>query len=404
MTSPAAGVNEAGSDSATIRLLVVGASATAICGVRDCSRVLTGALTERGLAVSTAWWERGSTRGLRCGLRGLRSWRGDVSRINSERGCDIIVWHYSVFTHSLRGVPLLAPLMARSLNKLGVPVVLYLHEFVYPFGRSGWRGLLWALSQRAALRALFTKSAGAVATTQERAGWIAGRVWLPRRPIAFVPVFSNLPPQPAHPDASGELKTLSLGVLGFGSEGTQVDTVIGALRGLPAHGIDGRLLLLGAPGPDGAHGEAWRRSARRSGCEPAVSFTGIRQPQELAQDLAAVDVVVFPEVSGPTSRRGTLAASLACGKPIVALDGPDTWRRFIDERAMVLVPDSSEAMLEEIVSLAEDPSRRRALGGRARDFYCRYLAPAVAATTMETFLRSLRVDGAAQAVGRAADA
>lgn len=377
-------------DHEALRVLVIGVSNTPVCGVRDFAAVLSRALQDRGVVVSSSWWERSAVKGFRPALREFREWRWSVARTLGPQGCDLVLWHYSAFAHSWRGIPYLAPLMSRRLRKLGTPVVVFLHEFVYPFKRSGWRGLVWALTQRLVLVVLVASSAGVVLTTEDRAAWLKSRVWLPKRPVAFVPVFSNLSLHSKEAEFRPQrLTSLGIGVLGFGSEGIQVDSIVSALGGLAQNGIDAHLVLLGSPGPDGPHGERWRRAAQEAGCADVMSFTGIRELSELAKDLAAVDVVVHPEAGGPTSRRTTLAAALAFGKPVVALDGPHTWRRFVDEGAVIVVPDSPAATLGELVSLAEDGPRRENLGRQAHEFYAVHLAPDVAARTLGEFLRSL---------------
>ncbi len=105
---------------------------------------------------------------------------------------DWLVWHYSVFSYASAGLPIAAPVAARRLAATGVPVVGILHELAYPFGRSGARGLAYALTQRAALHTVCRHVRAAVLTTDDRAAWLDRAHWLPRRRTTVLPVCSNV--------------------------------------------------------------------------------------------------------------------------------------------------------------------------------------------------------------------
>src|SRR5262249_43166553 len=156
---------------ASLRLLVVGASTTPVCGVRDYSRVVGDALRKAGVDVEVVWWERDPQWSVTRTLSEEETWleQGEV-RARSEHP-DRIVWHYSVFAWAVAGVPLLAPGAARRLGRLGVPILLVAHELTFPFGRRGWKGTLWATTQRLALVWPLQASRFVVVTTEERRRW-----------------------------------------------------------------------------------------------------------------------------------------------------------------------------------------------------------------------------------------
>ncbi len=373
--------------SGPLRLLAVGASSTSVCGVRDYAGVMEQRLREQGTAVTTLWWERDERWSPRATVREARRWLSEVGAIVAEQPPDCILWHYSVFVYGWRGIPLAAPVFARELARTGRPVVAVLHEFAFPLGRRGWRGTVHAVTQRIALVPTVQASNGVVVTTKDRLDWIRRRPWLPRKPLAFAPVYSNLPQANAPERTDGE--QVVIGVFGFRAEDVRPELVTQALARLLTRGIDARLVLVGAPGAPSREASIWRAAAAAANCADAVSFTGVLDPLDLAAALSALDIVVLADKAGPTSRRTTLAAALAEGKAVVAFDGPKRWDALVRERAVVTVPQRADELAAELESLARDGERRRAQGARAATFYRRHMTPDVVVDRVLRLVRSV---------------
>jgi glycosyltransferase involved in cell wall biosynthesis len=367
----------------TRRILGIGVSSTPVCGVRDAAEQLTRAFRAGGADASTAWCELAGLPTVRERRRLIHDWLNSVTRRVRDDDIDAVILHYSVFAYGLRGFPLFVPAVARELAAYDVPVIGFLHEFVYPFGRRGWRGATQALSHRLALFPVVRCSDGLAVTTERRAAWIRGRRWLPRRPVVFVPVFSNLPR--VLETADGKTPGFSIGVIGFGSPGTDTALMAEAIVRL---GADRPLeiVLIGSPGSAGPAADSWRAAFRAQGCADLLRFTGVRTADEIAHELGAVDLVVFPERAGPDSRRGTLAAALAAGKAVVALNGPERWERLVSEAALVVVEPRSEALAAALVRLLEDPAALAAQGAEARAFYRTHMAPEIAVERLSAML------------------
>src|SRR2546430_434615 len=175
-----------------MRLLGIGISSTRVCGGRDAAEELERAFLAQGADASMLW----------CNLAGcpareqkqwVRHWLLEVRRTVREEQVEAVILHYSVFAYGNRGLPIFAPSVARTLSAAAVPVVGFLHEFAYPFGRGGPRGAALALSHRLALFPLVRCCSALVVTTERRAAWMRKRVWLPPRPVGFVPILLDLP-------------------------------------------------------------------------------------------------------------------------------------------------------------------------------------------------------------------
>jgi len=348
-----------------VRMAVVGMSTSANCGVRDHAAVLAEALARENVSCSLHWLYR-SEGTIRATRAEIRSWTRGLAAELEEHRPDAVLLHYSVFAYSYRGLPLFVRPALSSLHGLRIPLVSFLHEFAYPWRRAGLHGTAWALSQRALLIEVMRASAAAVVTIDSRADWLTSRVWLPRRPVAFAPVFSNLPPPAVRPQPDRE--TPIIGLFGYSHEGAAVSLVLDAVRLLEDRGRGVGLMLLGAPGRSSAVGEAWLAGAGTRAITHALSFSGTLAAQDLSDALAACDIMLFADSSGPSSRKTTLAASLACGRAVVAIDGPLSWSELMQAQAARVVAPTADALAGGIDMLLGDAGLRQALGARGRAF------------------------------------
>jgi glycosyltransferase involved in cell wall biosynthesis len=384
-----------------MRLLVAGGSLTPVCGLRDHHRVLQASLVTLGVAVETVWWEREGRAGLRASLESATAWCGRVSAAAKRLRPDVLLWQYVPTTYGFRGVPVFVPFVTRRLAKSGVPMVPFLHELMYPWGRRGLRGTVHAVTTRMALLSVLRVARGVVVTTEGRQAWLERSWWTPRRPVDLSPVFSNVQVVDRwRPTTTEDGRVTTVGVFGFGSDGFLVDVVTEALAILRRRGRPVRLLLIGSPGPVGGEADRWRRSCRRYE-EALPEFTGILEPPALSKSLARLDVLVMPDATGPTSRKGTLAAGLAHGLPIVAFEAPGAWRSLVREGAVALAGATPDQLADRLDELLQDGVARANLGARGTAFYGAHLEPVRVAEGLVAFLRRLRMEGVDERLGGA---
>lgn len=365
---------------------MVGMSTSSNCGVRDHATLLAEALERGAVRCSQIWLTRRHT-SLRPAWSEVRTWSESAgARAEAERP-DVVLLHYSAFAYSHRGIPVFLHPTLVSLRRAGVPMLAVLHELAYSWKHGGWRGKAWALSQRAALLDLLRACSGLLVTAQERREWVQSRRWLPARRVLVAPVFSNLPP----PSGAARLDRTSptIGLFGYAYQGVAMGLVLDALAQLEQRGVDGRLRLLGAPGPSAAAGLAWREEARARQIADRVTFSGPLPAQELSDALVACHVLLFADPAGPTSRRTTLAGSLASGRPVVAIDGPQSWSELVDAGAIEVVPANAAALADMLQALLADAARREALGGRGREFAKNQMALSVTVDAITELLAEL---------------
>jgi len=356
-----------------LRILNLGVSHSPVCGVRDYAERLGEELASAGHAVESEWLERPAS------VQGTLDWIRTVTSAEMQDRVDVVLWHYSVFAYSSNGVPTVALPLSWALWRARVPVVGVLHEFVFPWGRHGWKGTAWAASQRLALPAVVAVSSRLLVTVEDRAAWLREQRWLPCRPTTVVPVFSCLPESlvPPIPQKSGPMR---IGMLGYPKASARLITE--AMEYVRATGISAELWLLGAPGQDTSAGEAWRRAGGAASIDEAMKFTGIVRPERLADEIAHCDILIFDDTFGPSSRKTTLAAILVSGRPVVAIDGPSTWSLLAEAGAVRLVARNPRALGEALLQLANDDAKREELGARSRAFYERHQSRRVVAAAV----------------------
>lgn len=344
----------------------MGVSVGRTCGVHDHAALLADALRREGVSSSEHWLWRGAG-SLRVARSEIRAWARELALELERDPPDAILLHYSVFSYSYRGLPVFVRPVLSALRDVEIPVISVLHELVYPWRRGGWRGKVWALTQRMRLIGVVRASAALLVTVDFRQQWLTSRRWLPRREVVVAPVFSNLPAPAATSRPAGQ--TRRLGLFGFSDGDPSVALVLDALGLLSELGTQAELRLLGAPGPESPVAECWRTAARARALEDALSFSGLLPAQALSNALAECDVLLFADTTGPSSRKGTLAGSLASGRPLVAIDGRRTWSELVRRQAAEVVAPTSQAMADAIAALLADEDLREALGARGRAFY-----------------------------------
>jgi len=382
--SPATGAQpgQAAAAADALRVAVVGVSLSSTCGVRDHATLLAQALASERVACSFHWLRRGEG-SLASARAEIDEWRRSlIDELQRERA-DAILVHYSVFSYAHKGLPVFVRPVFAALRRLGVPIFVVLHEFAYPWRYGGWRGGVWAVTQRVALIGVMRSARGAIVTADVRAAWLESRRWLPRRRVLVAPVFSNLPPPSAAADAHDGT---SVGLFGYSYQGAAIALIVDAIAELRERGMQLALTLFGAPGPSSPAGQAWAAAARARGIGDALRFSGALPAQELSDALAACGVLLFADTAGPSSRKGTLAAALASGSPVVALEGPMAWRALLDAEAIRVVSPDPRALADALAALLADESARAALGARGRSFYEREMALPRTARAARTLL------------------
>jgi len=285
-----------------------------------------------------------------------------------------ILLQYNPFSWGRAGfAPTLVRDVARLRRRTRAPLALMVHE--------AWidvrdpRSALIGGWQRAQLRTLLALADAALTSTQALARELGGGA-------VHVPIGATIEPLPVAPEAVRERLGLDgkLAVALFGRANParlldHAETAIAALA--QAHGPERVAVLnLGADAPP-----------LRAPRGVAVDSPGRLDAGELSLRLSASDLVLLPLTDGVSTRRTTLMAALAHGRPVLGLHGCNTDAELAAASdALTLTPAGDrDAFARAAVELARDPARLQALGTAGRRLYeARYDWPVVARRVSDT--------------------
>lgn len=346
--------------------MVTGLVRDGTCGVRDFSQLLSRELHKHGITARAKPQVAGTANLRSCFAAGYHHLRqaGSLPRTST------VVWNYSAFAYGCRGIPLHAVLFGVVLRLRGLDVITVMHEAAAPWG-PGLKRCLVAALQRLVLPLVFLGSTVVVVTTSRRAAWLQPVAKVLQRPMEVIPVFSNIPViEHVGPRRESRDPGSSGGVVVLCHRWAEAcgDVLLEAVEVLNRH-APVPVVLLGAPDVSSPSGLAWRAAARAHGVESSLQQTGPVTAEEYSRHLQACAVVVLVNADGPTGRRSTLAAAMAHGCAVVALDGPDRWQLLAERRAVHVVPPDGAALATAIQGLLNRPEDRQVLGERARAFY-----------------------------------
>ena len=188
-----------------------------------------------------------------------------------------------------------------------------------------------------------------------------------RAALSFVPVGSNVGVATRARAQREERTVVVFGVTENNvAEATRIARVVRtARRSLPdlALRVMGRGALQSMP--------VLQRELDRS--DVRLSVHGVIAAQEVVVHIADADVLLFLR-GGASSRRGTIAAAIACGTPIVAERGPET-APPITEAGLELVPLGDDAAAAAaIVRIIEDQTWSAELSSRNHEAHDRWFS------------------------------
>ncbi|HZV73359.1 MAG TPA: glycosyltransferase [Conexibacter sp.] len=269
-----------------------------------------------------------------------------------------ILLQYNPFRYGPRGF---APDLVRDARRLRhrshARLAVMVHEAWVDM--TDWRTTLMGLWQRAQLRALLRLADGVMTSTQALARELG-------RGAVHVPIAATIMPVPTSPAAArdrlGLGDKLAVALFGRANPSRALDHAEAAVAALTeARGADRLAILnLGADAPP---------FHVPPGVE--VRTPGRLGADELSLHLWASDMVLLPLTDGVSTRRTTLMAALAHGRPVIGLRGRNTDAVLAQAQgALALTPAGDPAAFARAaVELTADGERLRALGDAGRRLY-----------------------------------
>ncbi len=247
------------------------------------------------------------------------------------------------------------------------------HEVAFPFIKGQpWKHLLLAMATKK-MASMLANNAGRVFISIQQWKPILERSCKRMPPCHWLPVPSNVP---CESDASrvsqirGNMCVDGSRIDVIGHFGTFEQSIAGMLsRVLPG-------ILQAHPGRIGLMiGRGSNRFAKQLVSEyPELServvATGGLPAAEIANHLAACDLLVQPYPGGACTRRGTLMAGIGLGLPVLSNTGEFSDSVFRQTAAIEVVPeDDLDLMVQRVTDLLTDDRRRDSLGQAAAALY-----------------------------------
>lgn len=323
--------------------------------------------------VRVAWLEEGWPAAMRELERQARAWRG----------CWVLV-QYTALAWSERGFPLRFLRVLRILRQAGVRVAMVYHD-VLPYHGSRTIDKLRRRAQVHAMgEALHSCDLGIFTVPVSKIPWIG----LKHTRAIFIPVGANLPePESAWSMQPGEANRLpAIAVYGItGGEGGiwEIASISEALHIVTESLGKLRLVVMGR------HSDTAEKALKNlmDKLPIDISALGILPGEEIVRQMASCDVLLFVR-GGISSRRGSAIAGIACGLPVVALEGPETASPITEAGVVFADPKRQRGLGEALLKVLSDREYRASLAARSRRAQERYFSWKAIAERYTEALRS----------------
>lgn len=303
-----------------------------------------------------------------------------AAAIAEHRPTDVVIQYTSQMWDTWRFGSPAVPLLAACAQSIGAKVTLLAHELYVPWIRRPDL-LLAALMQRVQLAALMKSCDHVFVTTETRLGNVEPYCRaLGLAPPGVIPIGANaLPDTKAARSAPGidGQSGPRIGVFSTAAVGKRFDVVLGAFTRIASEFSLAELVLIGDLGPADKPTVREITDALRS--HPArerIHVTGRLPLWRIAEEVAALDVYLFPMNTGANTRSGTLPVALGAGVPVVAIIGSETdVNLFRDGENIVIARDlSAAAFADATLALLRQPSRLARVAEGARRLYVDHLS------------------------------
>lgn len=272
---------------------------------------------------------------------------------------DVIILQYVPHMWGRAGVaPIISLLPIAIQLRYQIPVITFLHEICYDWSMNPKRSLL-SLIHRVQLVTLAIGSRILIVTNEQRRRRLS-TIWrgkVRRLPAGNVSARNKRVEEPAlH---AGPYITW----YGTLSEGQQLEELIEAFCGVSLEIPTLRLVLVGAFDARARRISDLITRCEERGVSSRLVVEGFVEDGQLSTILSGSIANIHVNISGPSGRRGVIAAYLRSGRPLISVDGPERDPEFIHLTNVLLVPDGSKGKMEEAIrSVYYDAELGRTLG------------------------------------------
>jgi glycosyltransferase involved in cell wall biosynthesis len=317
-------------------------------------------------------------------------WPASLEALDLQAGTWSGIWvlvQYTALSWSARGFPRRLGKVLHVLRRAGARVAMVFHD-AEPFAGTRFIDRL--------RRNLQIRSMHEAAACADRVVFTVppGRLsWHPviSKKHTFIPVGANLPfsfaPQ-NHDELHSPPAIAVFGITGGAPGDRETRDIIAAVRHACQQLGNLRLLVFGR------HAEL-RAQALKEGLRDVpveLHVEGVIEDQALLNRFAQSDVLLF--VRGTiSSRRGSAIAGIACGMPVIALQGSETSSPITDAGVLLLSEEVNEVDLQQqlgasLIRILADRDFRLQLAQRSREAQEKYFSWLAIASSYSSFLRA----------------
>jgi polysaccharide biosynthesis protein PslF len=309
-----------------------------------------------------------------------------------DTGADVLHIQYQTGAFQMRPSINLLPLRLGVRNR-PVPVVMTYHDLLRPylFPKAG-------ILRRWVNRCLAFGSDAIILTNERDYQQVRSYNWFSDR-AHRIPIGSNISPA-KNVDRETVLRRhgldpsrFAVGFFGFLTADKGIDDLLDALE-RPDMTDTELLVISGELATTDTTNRRYRDQIQKrlENASIPVQVTGYIPEHEVAQALAAVDVLALPYRFGASLRSGTLLAALQSGTPVITTDPRpgDSLAPFTPGDSIWLVPVSETDFLHEAIHLLrQEPSLRDRLAKNAAASSCSFDWTAIAARHVEVYQKLL---------------
>lgn len=322
-------------------------------GVEEYCGYLGEALRGEGFEfklVRADWKGRGWTEALGELKEQCASWRGQW-----------VLVQYTALAWSSRGFPMRFRNILKILRQRGARLGVVFHD-AEPYAGSRLIDRIRRAAQLRTMRGALRFADLAIFTIPlDRISWLREA---PAQAV-FIPVGANLPLALAvtnnRPARAGEALRIAIyGITGGKSGQWESEEIVKAVRAASAKIPRLQLFAFGR----GADDCAMQLCEGLRGFPVEVSVEGVLPAERVARELALSDVLFF--VRGQiSSRRGSAIAGIACGLPIIAIQGSETAPPITEAGVVLVAPGDSAGLGEALTRVLADERYRASLADRS---------------------------------------
>jgi glycosyltransferase involved in cell wall biosynthesis len=338
-------------------LLVSGTLPPRVCGVGDYTAMLSGALSDEGLDVEVLTTSGPVTvehTGVQMRAR-VGGWnplhiREVVQEIRTANP-NIVHLQYPTAEYG-------AGLLPQMLVSLGRPFIVTIHE-----------ASIAHVLRKASLYPFLMFADRVVATSRYEGNFMSRMHPRVGKRLSVISVGSNIP------STTPRTRDASIAYFGLIAPNKGVEDFLKLAEMAKAAGEKWKFSVIGLTQPRHLSYAEGLRSASRS--LPVEWLSGLPD-RDVAQRLARSGAVYLPFPDGASLRRGSLAAALTNGAPVITTRGSATPLDMLDDGDVVAFADSPGAAFEKSREILSDTAPAERLSRGARQYAERFAWPRIA--------------------------